>query len=127
MKRTVILIGLLGCISIYSAPAICETAREMADRHEKMLSTVQTQALVSAQGVVGGKALAECTAGLPTPGPTKFALIMRLDAIGKISETWLEGEAPLAKCFQTKMSSQYLFKPPFAPFYTVFELDLKTK
>ena len=118
-------IGLALCALLFAAPALCETPHEIGDRHEKGLTPSQSQALVASQGAVGGKALAACGASLPPPGAVKFSLVMRLDASGRIVQTWLEGEAPIAKCFQSKMAGQTLFTPPFAPFYTTFDMMLK--
>lgn len=114
----------LFCATAYASPMTYGTAKVLANRHEKSLSTTQLQVLTTAQGTVGGKAIAECLATGHAAKPTSFALVMELDAAGTVVHTWREGDSEISKCFESKMAAQKLFTPPFSPFYTVFEINL---
>jgi hypothetical protein len=109
----------------FSSELSYQSARLLADKNEKALSSSQLQALTSAQGTVGGTAMGECLALRKTSGAFKFALVMQLDESGKVARTWLDGDSDVAKCFEKKMATQNLFVPPFSPFYTVYDMTFR--
>lgn len=113
------------CTSLCALPMEYKEAKVLADRHEKSLSNTQIQALISSQGMVGGKAMTECVAMVPSSTQTSFALVMQLDDSGRVVHTWLDRDSDVAKCFEKKMATQKLFVPPFSPFYTVYEMTFR--
>ncbi|MFJ2988642.1 hypothetical protein ACIPF8_12305 [Collimonas sp. NPDC087041] len=125
MKFINLLMGVFFCGALHASPMEYMTAKGLADRHEKMLSNAQIQALTSTQGVVGGKAIAECSVTMSSPESGQFSLVMQIDNNGTIVRTWLSGDSDVAKCFEKKMTGQKLFVPPFSPFYTVFEMHFR--
>lgn len=97
-----------------------EQADALSDRDEAALTSDQHDLYVASQGRAGGEAIATCRAADPRASLSDFALIMKLDASGKITQTWLQGDSDLAKCFQKEMSQKSFFTPPRAPFYSGF-------
>ncbi len=48
---------------------------------------------------------------------------MRLDADGRVQQTWRQGSSPLAICLQRYVRDKAVFVPPKAPFYTALEVS----
>lgn len=102
-------------------------AKVLADHDEASLTAEEMKALLAAQGVAGGDSLGVCSRPTTAAELTPFTVVMKLDASGKITQTWLDGTSAIAKCFHTAISTRSLNKPPYAPFYTSFEMTWQAK
>lgn len=54
---------------------------------------------------------------------SSFALVMELDAEGRIVHAWRVGESPLAVCFQKSAVNRTLMPPPRAPFFASLKMN----
>jgi hypothetical protein len=102
-------------------------AKVLADHDESSLTPEEMKALLAAQGVAGGESFGACSPPSSTAELTPFTVVMKLDASGKITRTWLEGTSAIARCFHAAISTRSLNKPPYAPFYTSFEMTWQAK
>ena len=102
-------------------------AKVLADHDESSLTPEEMEALLAAQGVAGGESFGACSPPSSVAELTPFTVVMKLDASGKITQTWLEGTSAIARCFHAAISTRSLNKPPYAPFYTSFEMTWQAK
>jgi hypothetical protein len=98
-------------------------AKVLADHDEAALTPAEMEALLAAQGVAGGDSFGACSPPDSVAELTPFTVVMKLDASGKIVQTWLEGASRIAECFNAHISEKSLNKPPYAPFYTSFAMS----
>lgn len=98
-------------------------AKVLADHDEASLSPEQMKGLLAAQSVAGGDSFGACPRPASVAELTPFTVVMKLDASGKIVQTWLDGTSEIAKCFHTAISTKSLNPPPHAPFYTSFAMS----
>lgn len=96
-------------------------AKSLADADEASLSPHQRAGLRDSQAAL----LASGTAACATPAPdlSALAVVMELDAQGKVVRTWLQGNSPLAICLRKHAAARWLSAPPRAPFYTSIEVS----
>ena len=122
MRRVVFLLALSVSLTA-TAELNFLGAKVLADQDEASLNSTQMEALLAAQGVAGGDSFGACSPPASVAELTPFTVVMKLDASGKIVQSWLEGESEIAKCFYKAMGAKSLNKPPHAPFYTSFAMS----
>ncbi|KAA0071689.1 hypothetical protein [Rhodanobacter sp. T12-5] len=100
-------------------------AKTLADRDEASVPKAQTQALLDSQGAVISRVIPVCAhTSRPTVIPS-FVVVVKLDSSGKVVATWRKGDSNFALCFEKKVSDLTLFAPPYTPFYTSFEINIR--
>ncbi|TNY29480.1 hypothetical protein BV505_05170 [Thermomonas haemolytica] len=65
----------------------------------------------------------ECALGRPQTDFSAFTIVMRLDAEGRVQQTWRQGSSPLAICLQRYVRDKTVFVPPKAPFHTALDIS----
>jgi hypothetical protein len=123
MKYVVFLIALLAPLAAGAAELTYIGAKVLADHDEASLTPAEMEALHVAQGVAGGESFAVCSPPSSLAELTPFTVVMKLDATGKILQTWLDGTSAIASCFNAAIGTRSLNKPPYAPFYTSFSMS----
>lgn len=96
-------------------------AKRSADADEATLTAVQRAAIQQAQSRQLDTAVADCAS--PRPDTRPFVVVAELDARGKITRTWREGDTALAQCVERQLNGRFLEPPPRAPFHVSFELS----
>ena len=71
-------------------------AKLLADRQEASLTSEQTSRLIASQAAVAGNAFAPCIPKPPPQALPSFTVVLKLDASGRVTGTWLLGETEFA-------------------------------
>jgi hypothetical protein len=106
-----------------SASLSFDEAKARADRDEAALTGAQTQALMKSQGEVLGPAMQACAQRFGPP-PDYFVVVLKLDAQGRVVESWNRGGA-FAACFEAGFKGAKLVVPAGAEFYTSLEITME--
>ena len=123
MRKIILLALAMAALPAWAKSVSYVDAKAFADRDEASVPKEQTQALLNTQGEAIGHAMSACAQAVSSEDVPPFVVVVKLDASGKVNETWRQGDSPLAVCFEKAVSAQILFTPPHAPFYTSFEMD----
>lgn len=107
------------------APALVEfhDAKKLADADEAGVIGPARDAMLAAQRKLLDAGVVECSLGKPQKDFSAFSIVMRLDAQGRVQQTWRQGGSPLAICLQRYVRDKTVFVPPKAPFHTVLDIS----
>jgi len=98
-------------------------ARKLADADEAGMVGAARDAMQAAQRKLLDAGVVECALGKSHTDFSAFAIVLELDAEGRVRQTWRQGGSPLAICLQRYMRDKTLFVPPKAPFHSVLEVS----
>ena len=118
------------CAAVLAAAPVAATelsyaeANALSDRDEASLSPAQMEALVSAHGQALGEAIPACVDRDNPPARITSAVILELDAAGRVMRTWHGDETPMTLCLERELRSKQFGSPPRAPFYTGMSLNI---
>jgi len=98
-------------------------ARKLATADEAGVKGAARAAMLAAQKALLDAGVVECALGKPQDDFSAFTIVMRLDAQGRVQQTWREGGSPLAICLQRYVRDKTVFVPPKAPFHTLLEIS----
>ena len=98
-------------------------ARKLADADEAGVAGPAKDAMLSAQRKLLDAGVVECSLGKPQKDFSAFTIVMRLDAQGRVLQTWRQGGSPLAICLQRYVRDKTVFVPPKAPFFTTLDIS----
>lgn len=98
-------------------------AKRLAKADEASVTGAAHEAMLAAQRKLLDAGVVECSLGKPQKDFSAFTIVMRLDAQGRVQQTWREGGSPLAICLQRYLRDQTVFVPPKAPFHTLLEIS----
>lgn len=120
-----VLLGLWLAAAQAAAPADLEyiDAKRLADADEAGVTGPAHAAMLAAQQSLLNAGVAECALGRPQTDFSPFTIVMRLDAEGRVQQTWRQGSSPLAICLQRYVREKTVFAPPKAPFYTALDIS----
>jgi len=124
MRKIILLALAMTALPAWANSVTYIDAKAFADRDEASVPKERAQALLHTQGEAIGRAMSVCAQAVSSEDIPPFVVVVKLDASGRVGETWRKGDSSLAVCFEKAMSTQTLFTPPHAPFYTSFEMDL---
>lgn len=106
-----------------AAPLEYYDARKLADADEAGMVGAARDAMQAAQRKLLDAGVVECALGKSHTDFSAFAIVLELDAEGRVRQTWRQGGSPLAICLQRYMRDKTLFVPPKAPFHSVLEVS----
>ena len=106
-----------------SAPLDYSDAKPLATRDEASVTGTAQTAMLAAQQTLLDGGVVECSLGKPQKDFSAFTVVMRLDADGRVQQTWRQGSSPLAICLQRYVRDKHVFVPPKTPFYTALEIS----
>jgi len=106
-----------------TAPLDYADAKPLATRDEASVTGAAHAAMLAAQQTLLDAGVVECSLGKPQKDFSAFTVVMRLDADGRVQQTWRQGSSPLAICLQRYVRDKRVFVPPKAPFYTALEIS----
>jgi hypothetical protein len=106
-----------------AAPIEYSDAKRLADADEASVTGATRDALLAAQAALLDAGVAECNRQDLRGDVTPFVVVMRLDAQGRVQQTWREGGSPLAICLQRYVRDKTLVAPPRAPFHAALEIS----
>ena len=109
--------------STSAAPLEYYDARKLADADEAGMVGAARDAMQAAQRQLLDAGVVECSLGKSHTDFSAFAIVLELDAEGRVGQTWRQGGSPLAICLQRYMRDKILFVPPKAPFHSVLEVS----
>ena len=98
-------------------------AKPLAVADEASITGAAHAAMLAAQKAVLDAGVEACALGKPQKDFSAFTVVMRLDADGRVQQTWRQGSSPLAICLQRYVRDKAVFVPPKAPFYTALEVS----
>ncbi|MCR6495943.1 hypothetical protein LJB71_06735 [Thermomonas sp. S9] len=98
-------------------------AKRLADADEASVTGPAHAAMLAAQQSLLNAGVVDCALGRPQTDFTAFTIVMRLDAEGRVQQTWRQGSSPLAICLQRYVRDKTVFVPPKAPFYSALEIS----
>jgi hypothetical protein len=102
-------------------------ARARAERDEASLTSAQSKVFTPRQGEVIGQAIPACIDPKQGARHVHAAVVLELDAQGRATRTWHEGDDRTTRCFEAQFSRARMAAPPRAPFFTFVELDLDVR
>jgi len=107
------------------APALVEfyDAKKLADVDEAGVTGPAKDAMLATQRGLLDAGVVECSLGKPQKDFSAFTIVMRLDAQGRVQQTWRQGGSPLAICLQRYVRDKTVFVPPKAPFHTALDIS----
>lgn len=123
MRKIILLALAMAALPAWANSVTYVDAKAIADRDEAAVPKELTQTLLKTQGEAISRAMSACAQTVSSGDMPPFVVVVKLDLSGKVGETWRKGDSPLALCFEKAVSTQTLFTPPHAPFYTSFEMD----
>lgn len=100
-----------------------EEAKARAAKQEPQLESYDRHMLNMIRDRAVDRAISAC---MPTPLPNdtpSFAVVLELDSVAGVKNTWLSSESELARCIELELVKIFTFLPPTVPFYT--ELEFK--
>ena len=106
-----------------AAPMDYVDAKRLADADEASVSGPAHDAMLAAQKQLLDAGVVACSLGRPQSDFSPFTIVMRLDAAGRVQQTWRQGSSPLAICLQRYVRDTPLFVPPRAPFHAALEIS----
>lgn len=106
-----------------SSPLDYVDAKRLADADEASVTGSAHAAMLDAQQALLNAGVVECALGRPQTDFTAFTIVMRLDAAGRVQQTWRQGSSPLAICLQRYVRDKTVFVPPKAPFHTALDVS----
>lgn len=120
-----VLLGLWLAAAQAAAPADLEyiDAKRLADADEAGVTGTAHAAMLEAQKRLLDAGVLECALGRPQTDFSAFTIVMRLDAEGRVQQTWRQGSSPLAICLQRYVRDKTVFVPPKAPFHTALDIS----
>ena len=113
---------LLASATAFAADLTFDQAQALASKDSASLNGDQMATAVASQSKASSVALDKCPKPVKKADFASFVIVMELDAAGKVTHTWLQGNTPAATCFNDVMSHQTYSKPPHAPFYSSFDM-----
>lgn len=106
-----------------AAPVDYAEAKRLSDADEASVAGATRETMLAAQAALLDAGVAECNRFDLRGDVTPFVVVMRLDAQGRVQETWRQGGSPLAICLQRYVRDKTLFVPPKAPFHAALEIS----
>jgi hypothetical protein len=106
-----------------ATPMDYSEAKRLADADESAVTGPAKEKLLAAQAALLDAGVAECNQQDLRGDVTPFGVVMRLDAQGRVQQTWREGGSPLAICLQRYVRDKTLIAPPRAPFHAALEIS----
>jgi hypothetical protein len=94
-----------------------EQAESLARRDEATLQGEQLSNLSDQQGVALGRALVNCGV-TDVDDASGLRVVMRLDAQGRVTKTWLNKQSVLGRCFEKELQSAVFSTDGRPEFYT---------
>jgi hypothetical protein len=101
--------------------------RALAERDEATVPAAESEAFVTRQGEVAGKAVMACFDASNPPKRISLAVVMELGADGRVVRTWRRDDDRLTACVAGMLAGQHMWTPPQAPFYSFVQMDLDVK
>lgn len=124
MPTALPLLLLLAGLQAASAPQIdYAQAKRLADADEAAVTGPAKDRLLEAQAALLDAGVVECNRFDLRGDVTPFVVVMRLDAQGRVVQTWRQGSSPLAICLQRYVRDKTLVTPPKAPFHASLEIS----
>ena len=105
------------------APMEYADAKRLADAHEASVTGRAHEAMLGKLKETADAAIADCSGQGLREDFTAFVVVMRLDAKGRVQQTWRQGGSPLAICLQRYVRDKIVFVPPKAPFHAALEIS----
>ena len=105
------------------APMEYADAKRLADAHEASVTGRAHEAMLGKLKETADAAIADCSGQGLREDFTAFVVVMRLDAKGRVQQTWRQGGSPLAICLQRYVRDKTLVAPPKAPFHASLEIS----
>jgi hypothetical protein len=104
-------------------PADFASAKAAADADEASQTGAVKAAMLERQKAFLDAGVAACATDQATAHLSDFVIVMRLDRIGRIVQTWRRGDSPLALCVERHARGKLLFVPPRSPFHSSLEIS----
>ena len=106
-----------------AAPFDYADVKPLATADEASVTGAAHTAMLTAQKTLLDAGVEACALGKPQTDFAAFTIVMRLDADGRVQQTWRQGSSPLAICLQRYVREKIVFVPPKAPFYSALEIS----
>lgn len=106
-----------------ATPMDYSEAKRFADADEAAVTGPAKEKLLAAQAALLDAGVVECNHFDLRGDVTPFVVVMRLDAQGRVVQTWRQGGSPLAICLQRYVRDKTLVAPPKAPFHASLEIS----
>ena len=114
-------VALLPLAAIAQTPQTFAEAKAQADRDEASLGATAREAFRQAQARQLETSVGNCAN--PGHDTSAFVIVAEVDARGRITRTWRQGDTALAACVEKELNGRFLEPPPRAPFLAAFELS----
>lgn len=124
MRKSCFWVLLIACQTAFAADLSFADAKARSCNDEAGLPGDKSEALLASQAEVMDKALSTCPVSI-NQVPSPFVVVVELDASGLVRKTWRSDDTGFVRCFEDIAAKSKLFSPPFSPFYTSFEVDLR--
>jgi hypothetical protein len=99
-----------------------EAAKAAADADEASQDSAARAAAMERQRAFLDEAVAACADVRNTAELRDFVVVVRLDAGGRVAQTWRRGDSPLALCIERHARGKVMFVPPRVPFHASLEV-----
>lgn len=106
-----------------AAPIEYADAKRLASADEASVTGAAHAAMLEAQKALLDAGVADCAGQGLREDFSPFVVVMRLDAEGRVQQTWRQGSSPLALCLQRYVRDRIVFVPPRAPFHATLEVN----
>ena len=106
-----------------TVPLDYSDVKPLATADEASITGAAHRAMLAAQKTLLDAGVEACALGNPQSDFAAFTIVMRLDADGRVQQTWRQGSSPLAICLQRYVREKIVFVPPKAPFYTSLDIS----
>nr|WP_295377195.1 hypothetical protein [Pseudoxanthomonas sp.] len=114
-------LALLPLAGTAQTPLTFAEAKAQADRDEASLGATARATFLQAQSRQLEASVANCAN--PGHDTSAFVIVAEIDARGRITRTWRQGDTALATCVEKELNGRFLEPPPRAPFLAAFELS----
>lgn len=108
---------LAAAVQATSADLSIEQAEALARRDEATLQGERESEFFDEQGKATGRALVKCGV-VKAREASGLRVVMRLDAEGRVTKTWLNKQSALGECFEKELHSAVLPTDGRPEFYT---------
>lgn len=123
MNGLLVALLLLALSQPAAGPADFSEAKRLADADEASVTGPTHDALLTAQGALLDAGVEACNLPALRTDKSPFVIVLQLDAGGQVTQTWRQGNSPLAICLQRFVRGKLLISPPRTPFYAALEIS----
>ncbi len=121
MKRVyLVFIIIFQTLPVYSSKIDFNASLKLAHSYEESINSTQSHKLLEAQGNLVNYAFPHCM-NITKQIPINFSVVVKLNAQGKVTESWLNVNKPFSECFRKTMVTHFKYIPNSDIFYTAFE------